>query len=983
MRYFLTFIALISLHCLCTAKSVIVPTGDTIVIDESVLSGSVFLLCNGDTVSPLNYAVSHTGTIYVDIALACDSVEIIYSPLSEVFPGRSRHRLLWGTGTVSSIQRMPDTAESEINFRTGGSLLRGLRVSNTGEVNSTSSLQFQAEGDLAGDIHISALLSDESSPIQPEGSSLEISELDKILIQLKSPHFAASFGDINLDFNGGDFLNLNRKIQGIDVSTEFQAIQAQGFGSIMRGQYSSIEFSAQEGNQGPYPLWGESGERNIVVLAGSERVWLNGELLKRGETNDYIIDYNLAQLTFSNTTPVGAGDRVVVDFQYISQDYSRLLFGAGVDIEPLSGMQLSVSGISQRDDSGNPLVEVSDSIMEILSQSGDSIPDSLSAPQSLSIISAGASMQKEGYSLDAEYAFSEFDRNLFSSQNDGDNLADAFSAAGTLAVLEWLSFFGGGRYISEKFEPLGRIDPADFDRNWNFSASDGDDRIIQGGLKTGTEKSEISTWVGRRIAGDLYSNRANLSGWYSSESFAANLNSNYSKSNAGSRNSQNLSFSIFSDKLKSSTTALDFDLFNSDTLADTAWAKIDQNFVIAVGSLNLGFNGAYSGYKLRRGQNFGDFSRTIEYGCGISGKFGSVSYTRRHYSAIDSAAGEDIKSDLIAMRASKTVLKVSLVGSYQLSRSQSETLSKIYTYAGEGEGYYSWDETLGEYISDTDGDYILEYEPTGEFKPVLRADGSFSTSAPLDFVPFGASLSGDISFHSENSRDGLSSYYLSPTKMFTDDSLSSGTFSATARAGFLQQAKVNLILTSSYRKTTYRIYSSGAELSSRINHTISVSADLPQKISTNLNGGIELNESYRPGLTGWVEAQKVFGQLSVSRRFFKALRFRMTSELASIVDRAAVPETDASQWDIGISETGVFGKFTIKSSAERVLLQSGISTLPYELSGGWHVGENFRWDASISYRAGQKTELSLIYTGEKKASTDSKHTAEIRVRLLF
>jgi hypothetical protein len=46
-------------------------------------------------------------------------------------------------------------------------------------------------------------------------------------------------------------------------------------------------FTGVEGSQGPYKLKGQNGELYVLVISGSERVYVNGLLLERGENNDY------------------------------------------------------------------------------------------------------------------------------------------------------------------------------------------------------------------------------------------------------------------------------------------------------------------------------------------------------------------------------------------------------------------------------------------------------------------------------------------------------------------------------------------------------------------------------------------------------------------------------------------------------------------------------------------------------------------------
>jgi hypothetical protein len=262
------------------------------------------------------------------------------------------------------------------NLQKSGSLVRGFTVGSNRDLSLNSGLRLQLSGKLTSDIDLTASLTDESTPIQPEGTTQTLQEFDKVFVEMRGTDVAATLGDFNLDLTGTEFARLSRKLQGGRGTADYRTPLAQG--SVMisaaapRGKFTTNQFQGIEGVQGPYRLSGRGNERGIIVIAGTEKVYIDGELQTRGETHDYTIDYSTGEITFTAGRLVNAASRIVVDFEYTDRQYSRSFFGT----QAVSGFlenkaKLMVSFLREADDPDAPIdLALSDSARAVLAAAG-------------------------------------------------------------------------------------------------------------------------------------------------------------------------------------------------------------------------------------------------------------------------------------------------------------------------------------------------------------------------------------------------------------------------------------------------------------------------------------------------------------------------------------------------------------------------------------------------------------------------------------
>jgi len=310
---------------------------DTIQFDSVSINSQRFIVLNSvsDTIPTLNYKVNfQKATLIIDHKRYPEiTVEYfvfpkfltkVYTPIDKKFivPNNASRSLLYSKST--NITKTPTKLFD--GLETSGFLVRGFTSGNNQGFVTNSSMDLKIEGKLSKDVSIRANIFDTNIPLQENGYSQNITDFDRIYVELFSTDWRVKAGDISLKNNSSHFLNFEKQVSGLEVDANInKKTNAYASGALVKGLFSAYNFIGMEGNQGPYKLFGPNNEPNIVIVGGSEKVFVNGVQVYRGDDKDYTIDYNMGQLQFNTTFPITNDMRIRVEFQYSDRNYNRFI----------------------------------------------------------------------------------------------------------------------------------------------------------------------------------------------------------------------------------------------------------------------------------------------------------------------------------------------------------------------------------------------------------------------------------------------------------------------------------------------------------------------------------------------------------------------------------------------------------------------------------------------------------------------------------
>ncbi|QQR84799.1 MAG: hypothetical protein IPJ76_09195 [Flavobacteriales bacterium] len=1022
-----------------------------------------------------------------------------------------------------------------------GSISRGVLFGNNQDLSVNSTLNLELGGRLSDNINVLASITDNNIPIQAGGNTLELQDFDQTFIKLfgneKLEAGAGGWeliaGDFVLQRPKAYFLTYLKKTKGITGTTTYTLgknvrSETGASAAISKGKFARTIVQGLEGVQGPYRLRGDEGESFIVVLSGTERVYVDGQLMTRGQENDYVIDYNTAELTFTAVRPITKDRRITVEFQYSDRNYTRSLVRVGHE-SVMGKTTVRLNAYSEQDHRNQPLQQVlSDSDKEVLALAGDDPlqavvpgadsvafsadlvlyrqvdslgytpvyvfsndqsvaywqlsfsnvgagkgdyvqsdftpngrvfkwvpPDTVNgvivrqgdhmplkaliAPKTKQVVTLGVEQHFGTASkAAAEVAYSNYDRNTFSSVGDGNDegLAAMVSAEhgiplgladSTLRVVVGVN----AEALSSEFSIIDRYRPAEFERNWNAQSVLLNEDQLLAGANAGMSGRELGDWrygfstfqvrdrfngVKHDVVADLHPGKWALRGTGSWLTTSAPQRSDFIRHKATlQRNMRWFTIGVQDEHednrfRRTGTDSLAvgsyrfFDITGFLQSNDTAKVK----WRVSVGQRT---DDALRNNDLKRSTEATTYAAQLDLSRNPRNRL-QTAVNYRQLRIVDSTLTAQRPEDTWLARVDHdlTAWRGAVVTDvfYEFGSGLEQKRSFVYVEVPAGQGIYVWIDYNGDGIKDLnefelanfgyEANYIRVFTQTNEF---VRTYSS-QLSASIDVRPATvwsdkdgvrkflarfsdlASLRADRKTADNDLAAALDPFTTDPTDTsllaYSSSLRNTLFFNRTSRAWGIdhtvQSDRTRSLLVSGYEGRSHEVQ----QLRLRINASTRWMVDIESEVGRTANGSDVLGgrnfNVFRQGVKPRITWQP-------GTQFRAALAYKRTEKNNALEfgnERALLQ-------DLGLEiKWNTAGKGTVQANGNLVEISyDGIvdSSLGNEMLSGLKPGTNVTWNITVQRRLSSNLQVDLTYNGRKSEGINTIHVGGAQVRAFF
>ncbi len=251
-----------------------------------------------------------------------DSVRIQYYRYPASWYGTDRLLTINPISSNAFNNRNPPGKSLLGGLQTSGIWEQGLLAGNRQNAVPQSRLDLRLSGAVSDNLQLQAHIRDDNLPMGYEGVTTTFKDLNRIYVRIQGPGWQAAGGDTLWQYHS-PLLVFMRDNKGLGVGYETKTLKTGLAVAQQKGRYARSEFTLRTGELGPFALQTSSGEHEIYILHGSERIFLNGRRLTAGPGKDYQIDYARAQFRLNPELDINTGDRLTVEFQYAARQFVR------------------------------------------------------------------------------------------------------------------------------------------------------------------------------------------------------------------------------------------------------------------------------------------------------------------------------------------------------------------------------------------------------------------------------------------------------------------------------------------------------------------------------------------------------------------------------------------------------------------------------------------------------------------------------------